>query len=409
METEKLYERDSHLVRWEATVLDCIPADDGYRIVLDRTAFYPEGGGQLSDGGMMGVVPVLETREKEGRILHYTKEKLPVGAKVTCTLDWARRFDHMQQHTGEHILSWAFWSLYGAENIGFHMSEGSVTIDLSRPVTQEEMDAAEGLANRHIWENHPIRCYTAGPEEIAAMTMRKKTDKVSGDLRVVEIQGGDVCTCCGTHALTTGEVGLVKILGQEHTKGGSRVSFLCGGRALSDYRMKNRVAREAGAALSVKECEVPDGIRRLKGELSAQGAALRERGRLLTGLYARDLLAASDASGRMGRVIVTCQPDLDAKEAKLLLSELTAVSGVAAAVIYRTFGKEGGKDGGEGRVCYLLGKAADSPADCKYLCDVLNGLYNGKGGGKADFAQGSGKLTADWESGAETLKKMVSA
>lgn len=405
METEKLYERDSHLVRWEATVLDCFPADDGYRIVLDRTAFYPEGGGQLSDGGMIGVVPVLETREKEGRILHHTKEKLPAGAKVTCTLDWARRFDHMQQHTGEHILSWAFWSLYRVENIGFHMGEGSVTIDLSRPVTQEELDAAEDLCNRHIWENHPIRAYIAGPEEIAAMTMRKKTDKVAGDLRVVEIQGGDICTCCGTHAITTGEVGLVKILGQEHTKGGSRVSFLCGGRALADYRMKHQAVKEAGAALSVKESDVPDGVRRLKGELSAQGAALRERGRLLTGLYARDLLADSNSAGRMGRVIVTCQPDLDAKEAKMLLSELTAVSGVAAAVIYRT----AGKDGGEGRVCYLLGKAADSPADCKYLCDILNGLYNGKGGGKSDFSQGSGKLTADWQSGAEALKKMVSA
>lgn len=404
METEKLYEKDSHLVRWEATVLDCVPVSDGYQIVLDRTAFYPEGGGQLSDGGMMGMVPVLETREKEGRVLHLTKQPLPAGTKVTCTLDWARRFDHMQQHTGEHILSWAFWSLFGVENVGFHMSEGSVTIDLSRPVTQEELDAAEDLANRNIWENHPIRSYTVSPEKAAAMTMRKKTDKVAGDLRVVEIQEGDICTCCGTHALNTGEVGLVKILGQEHTKGGSRVSFLCGGRALSDYRMKNKAIREAGAALSVKESEVPEGIRRLKGGLSAQGAALREKGRLLTGLYARDLLAAADAPGRMGRVIVTCQPDLDAKEAKLLLSELTAVSGVAAAVIYRVLGK----DGGEGRVCYLLGKAADSPADCKYLCDVLNGLYNGKGGGKGDFAQGSGKLTDDWESGAQTLKKMLS-
>ena len=405
METEKLYEKDSHLVRWEAAVLDCVPAGDGYRIVLDRTAFYPEGGGQLDDRGMIGVVPVLQTREKEGRILHHTAEKLPVGAKVTCTLDWARRFDHMQQHTGEHILSWAFWSLLGAENVGFHMSDKTVTIDLDRPVTQEELDAAEDLANRNIWENHPIRSSTVSPEKAAAMTMRKKTDKVAGVLRVVEIEEGDICTCCGTHTLTSGEVGMVKILGQEHTKGGSRVSFLCGGRALSDYRMKNRALHEAGAALSVKESEVPEGLRRLKGELAAQGAALREKGRLLTGLYARDLLAAEEKPGRMGRVIVTCQPDLDAKEAKLLLNEITAVSGTAAAVIYRT----PGKDGGEGRVCYLLGKAADSPADCKYLCDVLNGLYNGKGGGKGDFAQGSGKLTADWESGAETLKKLLLA
>jgi len=154
----------------------------------------------------------------------------------------------------------------------------------------------------------------------------------------------------------------------------------------------------------VKENEVADGIRRLKGENAALGAALRERGRLLTDLYARDLLASADTSGRMGRVVVTCQPDLDAKEAKMLLNALTAQPGVAAAVIYRVPGKDA-----EGRVCYLLGKAADSPADCKYLCDVLNGLYNGKGGGKAGFAQGSGRLTADWQDAAETLKKMVLA
>lgn len=406
METEKLFEQDSHLTRWEATVVDCFPEQDGYRVVLDRTAFYPEGGGQLSDGGMIGDVQVYETREKEGRILHFTKEPLPVQTKAVCVLDWNRRFDHVQQHTGEHILSWAFWSLFGVENVGFHMGDSAVTIDLSRPVTQDELDAAEELSNRNIWENHPIRCYTVSPEEAAAMTLRKRTDKVAGELRIVEIEGGgDICTCCGTHALTTGEVGMVKILAQEHTKGGSRVSFLCGGRALRDYRMKNQVAHEAGAALSVKDVDIPDGIRRLKGELAAQGAALREKGRLLTGLYARDLLALSDPPGRMGRVIVTCQPDLDAKEAKMLLTQLTGASGVAAAVIYRT----PGKNGDEGRVCYLLGKAADSPADCKYLCDVLNGLYNGKGGGKTDFAQGSGKLTADWENGAEALKKMLSA
>ena len=403
METQKLYEQDSHLREWEAAVLACEAVIDGYRVVLDRTAFFPEGGGQLSDGGTIGDVTVLETHEKEGHIYHFTKDPVPVGITVKCALDWPRRLDHMQQHTGEHILSWAFWSLFGVENIGFHMGAEVVTIDLSRPVTQEEMDAAEEVANRNIWENRPIRCYIAAPEQVAAMELRKKTDKVTGDLRIVEIQGGDVCTCCGTHANFTGEVGLVKILRQEHTKGGSRVQFLCGGRALADYRLKNRVVQEAGAALSVKEGEVADGVRRLKGELAAQGAALREKGRLLTALYARDLLADSGEGGRMGRVIVTCQPDLDAKEAKMLLNALTEAPGTAGVVIYPV----PGKDGAEGRVCYLAGKAADSPADCKYLCDVLNGLYNGKGGGKAAFAQGSGRLAGDWQAAAGTLRQML--
>ncbi len=403
METERLYEQDSHLIRWEATVLACEAVIDGYRVVLDRTAFFPEGGGQLSDGGVMGKVRVLETHEKEGHIYHFTKEPVPVGAAVECRLDWPRRLDHMQQHTGEHILSWAFWNLYGVENVGFHMGQELVTIDLSRPVTQEEMDAAEELANRNIWEDHPVRCYTASPEEAAKLTLRKKTEKVAGDLRIVEIEDGDICTCCGTHANRTGEVGLVKILRQEHTKGGSRVVFLCGGRALGDYRQKNRVTMEAGAALSVKETYIPDGIRRLKGELAAQGAALREKGRMLTDLIARDLLAAAPAPGRMGRVILTCQPDLDAKEAKLLLNRLVETPGIAAVLLYRVPGKEGA----EGRVCYLLGKAPDSPADCKYLCEILNGLYNGKGGGKANFAQGSGRLLPNWQETAGALYKLL--
>ena len=403
METVRLYDQDSHLARWEAVVLDCQPIIDGYHIVLDRTAFFPEGGGQLSDGGWIGEVPVLETREREGRILHTTQSPVPVGTKVSCHLDWDRRLDHMQQHTGEHILSWAFWSLFGVENVGFHMGKELVTIDLSRPVTQEEMDAAEELANRNIYENHPVRCYVASPEEAERLPLRKKTEKVTGDLRIVEIQEGDLCTCCGTHASHTGEVGLVKLLRQEHTKGGSRVVFLCGGRALRDYREKNRVTMEAGAALSVKENSIPDGIRRLKGEIASLGAALREKGKLLTELYARDLLAEPTEEGRLGRVIVTCQPDLDSKEAKLLLAKLIEAPKTAAVVLWPV----PGKDGEEGRLCYLAGKAPDSPADCTYLCELLNSLYNGKGGGKTGFAQGSGKLRPDWRETAEGLKRML--
>ena len=403
METERLYEQDSHLVRWEATVLACETIIDGYRVVLDRTAFFPEGGGQLSDGGTVGMVQVLETREREGCIYHFTKEPVPVGERLECRLDWPRRLDHMQQHTGEHILSWAFWSLFGVENTGFHMGRELVTIDLSRPVTQEEMDAAEDLANRNIWENHPIRCYTATQAEVEKLTLRKKTEKIAGALRIVEIEEGDICTCCGTHVNHTGEVGMVKLLRQEHTKGGSRVVFLCGGRALRDYGRKNQVAMEAGAALSVKEEEIPEGIRRLKGEIAAQGAALREKGRMLTGFIAQELLANLPAGGRMGAVVLTCQPDLDAKEAKLLLNRLVETPKTAAVILYQTPGKEGG----EGRVCSLRGKAGDSPADCKYLCEILNGLYNGKGGGKANFAQGSGKLLPNWQETAEALRKML--
>ncbi len=181
------------------------------------------------------------------------------------------------------------------------------------------------------------------------------------------------------------------------------VEFLCGGRALRDYRLKNHVIQEAGAALSVKEADVPLGIRRLKGELAGAGAALRERSRLLTEMYAKELLAGTPEKNG-GRTIVTCQPDLDAKEAKMLLNLLVQVPGTAAVILYPVPGE---KEGQPGRLCYLLGRAPDSTADCKYLCDALNGLYNGKGGGRGDFAQGSGKLEPSWQETAAALYKLI--
>ena len=403
METQKLYEADSHLRRCQAVVLDCFPDQNGFRVVLDHTIFFPEGGGQLSDGGTIGDVEVTETHEKDGHILHFTREALPPGAVVDCLLDWPRRLDHMQQHTGEHILSWAFWKLLGVHNVGFHMGTDIVTIDLDREVTQEEAQAAEELANDQVFQDLPVLCRTASPEEMEHLPLRKKTEKFSGDLRLVEVEGGDLCTCCGTHVKHTGEIGMIKIIRLERNKGGSRVEFLCGGRALRDYRLKNHVIQEAGAALSVKEADVPLGIRRLKGELAGAGAALRERSRLLTEMYAKELLAGTPEKNG-GRTIVTCQPDLDAKEAKMLLNLLVQVPGTAAVILYPVPGE---KEGQPGRLCYLLGRAPDSTADCKYLCDALNGLYNGKGGGRGDFAQGSGKLEPSWQETAAALYKLI--
>ena len=397
METRKLYETGSHLRACRARVLDCFPEADGFRVVLDRTVFFPEGGGQLSDGGTIAGAEVTETHERDGRILHYTREPLPVGTEAECVLDWPRRLDHMQQHTGEHILSWAFWKLSGARNVGFHMGAELVTIDLDREVSREEAEAAEELANEQVFADLPVRSRVVSPEEAEALPLRKKTEKFSGDLRVVEVEGGDLCTCCGTHVERTGEVGLIKVVRLERSKGGTRVEFLCGGRALRDYRRKNAAIQEAGASLSVKEGEVPEAIRRLKGELASQGAALRERSRLLTELYAASLLASAPEKDGEKRIL-TCQPRLDAREAKLLLNRLIEAPRTAAVILYPA------GEGENARVCYLLGRSPGSAADCRYLCDLLNGLYNGKGGGKPDFAQGSGKLLPGWEETAGALE-----
>lgn len=388
MNTEKLFETDSHLRRCRARVRECSPDGDRWAVVLDRTVFFPEGGGQSADTGTIDGIRVADTLERDGSILHMAEAPVEPGREVDAEIDWEVRLDHMQQHSGEHMLSYAVWKLFGVGNIGFHMGRDMVDIDLERALSDEEMDAAEDFANRQIWADLPVRTYYVDGGELKKLELRKTTDKAVGEFRIVEMEDGDRCTCCGTHVYRSGEVGMIKIIRQESHKGGSRLYFLCGGRALGDYRGKNRTVIEAGAALSAKEETIVPRINQIKDDLAAESALLRERSARLMEYKAASLLAgAVQGAGR--RAVLAAESGITGREAKALLGKLTGEKDVAAAVFYPE---------GE-RLCWIMG----GNADCRYLCELANGLFAGKGGGRTEFAQGSGRLSPNWEETAGTL------
>ncbi|MGN0651677.1 MAG: alanyl-tRNA editing protein, partial [Gemmiger sp.] len=210
-QTLKLYESAPTVQEFTAVVLACTPAQDGWEVELDQTAFYPEGGGQPCDTGTLGGAAVSETRIHEGTILHRTSAPLEPGRTVTGRIDWGRRLDHMEQHTGEHILSGTLHRMFGAENVGFHIGQPAVRMDMSLPLTAEQLAQAEAAANAAVRADRPVRCWYPDEEELAALPYRSKK-ALEGPVRLVDAGGADLCACCGTHLDSTGQVGLIKIL-----------------------------------------------------------------------------------------------------------------------------------------------------------------------------------------------------
>ncbi len=230
METEKLYYADPFLTEFDARVLACEAEKGGYAVVLDRTAFYPEGGGQPYDTGVLGGAEVLDVHERAGVITHKCASPLPVGAAVHGKIDRARRFDHMQQHSGEHICSGLICARYGCDNVGFHMGAESVTIDFNADIPWEELLEIEAAANRYIYEDHAIDIQLHRGAELDAIDYRSKKP-LEGDVRIVTFPGADCCACCGTHVVRSGQVGIVKFLSVQKFREGVRIELLCGGRA----------------------------------------------------------------------------------------------------------------------------------------------------------------------------------
>lgn len=265
--TEKLYDKDSYMSEFTAKVLDCKPSCDGFAAILDRTAFFPEGGGQSADTGSIGAVRVLDVQEKDGIITHYTDAPLEVGKEYNCVLDFEKRFRKMQNHTGEHIVSGLVHSLYGFDNVGFHLGSVDVTMDYNGVLTREEILKIEYLANKACAENLEVVTGYPAQSELSDMQYRSKLD-LSENVRIVEIPGYDVCACCAPHVAKTGAVGMIKLLDFIKYKGGVRIHMKCGLDALDDYNDKYRNVSEVAARLSVKQTEVSEAVLRLEGELS---------------------------------------------------------------------------------------------------------------------------------------------
>ncbi len=277
--TEKLYDRDPYLAEFTATVIDCRKSDGGYLVTLDRTAFFPEGGGQFGDRGEIGGIPVLDTQIEENTILHTTHAPLPTGESVTCHLDFATRFDRMQNHTAEHIVSGLVHRLFGLSNVGFHLGETETTLDFDGVLDREQLDRVEELANEAVFKNLPVSVAYPSREELSTLDYRSKKE-LSGDVRIVMVEGYDACACCAPHVARTGEIGMVKLLDFIHYKGGVRIRLLAGARALRDYRAKFREVSAIARACAVPQEEAAAGVERLLSELSerkqASAALLRE-------------------------------------------------------------------------------------------------------------------------------------
>ena len=275
METEKLYYQDPYQTTFTARVLTCEPSKGGCLVTLDRTAFYPEGGGQPADHGVLGGVTVTDVHEKDGVIFHTCDKVVEPGSTVEGSIDWTRRFDHMQQHSGEHILSGLLCSLYDCSNVGFHLGADTVTIDYDRELTWEQVLEAERQANEAIWRDTPAEITFPAPDALAQLDYRSKKE-LTGQVRIVSFPGADCCACCGTHVRRAGEVGLIKVLSCQKFREGVRLEILCGQRA---YRYLSRIYEQDHAVarlLSVKPQDAFAAVERQNAELTAAKLRMTE-------------------------------------------------------------------------------------------------------------------------------------
>ena len=265
MITERLYYIDSYIKSFEATVVSCQSVDGKFAVVLDKTAFFPEGGGQKADKGYIGDFAVLDVQEVSGEILHFVKASLEEGQAYNCKIDWDTRFLRMQEHTGEHIVSGIVHSMFGYNNVGFHMEDNYVTVDFSGELTREQLDEVEDKANLAVYANYPVKCYFPDEATLAELDYRSKLDLTEG-VRLVDIENTDLCACCAPHVNRTGEVGVIKILDFMRHRGGVRIFMKSGLDALRDYREKYKSVYDVSGLLSAKQGEIASAVERVLGD-----------------------------------------------------------------------------------------------------------------------------------------------
>ena len=368
METRKLYYEDPFKKGFATTVVSCDAVKGGYAVVLAETAFYPEGGGQPYDTGVLGEANVLEVHEKNGVITHLCDKPFEVGKSVSGKIDWARRFDHMQQHSGEHICSGLICERFHCDNVGFHMGADVVTIDFNADISWDELMEIEQLANLYIYEDHPIDIQFYRGAELDKVEYRSKKP-LEGDVRIVSFPGADCCACCGTHVRRAGEVGIIKILSCQKFREGVRLEILCGSRA---YRYLSQVYdqdRAVAQLLSVKPQDTLAAAERQAEELAAAKQRMTELEDQLFSLRAQALTDRGD--------LLLLEPPTRPDGARKLADAAAKASGGLAAVFA----------GAESSYVYALVQA--DGADISPLVKRLNAALSGRGGGRNGFAQGS--------------------
>ena len=373
MDTVKLYYENAYTQDFTAVVQSCEAVKNGFAVTLDRTAFYPEGGGQPADHGTLGEARVLDVHEKDGVVTHLCDRALSEGAEVSGRIDWARRFDHMQQHSGEHIISGLLCSTFHCDNVGFHMGADVVTIDYNAPITWEQALEVERRANAYIWADHPIRIWYPSAEELAALPYRSKKE-LTGAVRITEFPGADRCACCGTHVTSSAQVGLLKLLSCQKFRDGVRLELLCGQRALDCLAAGWEQARQIGQALSVKPQSAFAAVSRLQEEL----LSLKEKA---ARLEEADFAHTAAQYRGAGSVLHIAEP-LDGDGARRLCDAIAKAAGGRCAVF-------AGQDG-DYRYAVI-----ESGGDLRQFIKDMNTALHGRGGGRDGFAQGSAACTAE--------------
>ena len=380
--TERIYYTDPQCRAFEAIVTRAFLHDGRPAVILDRTAFYPTSGGQPFDTGRLIVngapspVAVIDTIDLDDDIVHVLEAMLPERAAVRGEIDWARRVDHMQQHTGQHVLSAAFDRLLGNPTLSFHMGAASATIDLAREATAAAIEQAVDEANRIVWEDRPVAIRFVSREQAAALPLRKQPER-EGTLRLIDIAGSDLSACGGTHVPRTGMVGVIVVLGDERFRGGTRVTFACGGRAVDAWRSYRDAVAGSVRTLSVLPQELPGAVERAQADLKNLRKTV---GRLQLSLASQEasrmLRDASDAGGT--RVIVEALDGWDAQGLKAIASALVEHGRVAAALFSGS------------PALAVIARSPDAPGDARVVLRGLIQQFGGRGGGKADMAQGGG-------------------
>ncbi len=373
--TEKLFYTDSHMREFTATVLKCRQRKDKYEIVLNQTAFFPEGGGQYADTGLLENVRVTDVRERDGVIFHIADSPLEVGREVHGEIDWEERFVKMQQHTGEHIVSGLVHARFGYHNVGFHLGSEDCTMDFNGEITKDELREIEWEANRAVVLNLEVEVSYPSKEELESLSYRSKIE-IEGQVRIVTIPGYDVCACCAPHVKKTGEIGMVKLTNVQRYKGGVRVTMLCGFRALADYDRKEASAKAISALLCAKEETIAEAAAHLKEEYAnekAKSAGLERR--LLT-------YRAAEVSPEEKAVCIF-EEDLNGESLRILMNLVLETDRLCCAVFT---GND--KDGYR----YVLGSRT---LDIRDLGKEMNREFRGKGGGKPEMVQGTICAKAD--------------
>ena len=368
METRKLYYEDSRMRQFTATVLSCEEGKKGFEIVLDATAFYPEGGGQDADTGTLGGVRVLDTRDREGTVVHICDGALAVGETVEGEIDYRRRFLLMQQHSGEHILSGVIHRRYGYHNTGFHMGSEDITVDFDGVIPPEDLPEIEAEVNRAVWENIPIRCWYPSPEELPNVFYRTKK-ALPWPVRIVEVPGYDSCACCGVHVERTGEIGLVKLFSVIGFRGGSRMEMACGAHALEMLNRAFAQNKLVSQAFSAKWEDTGEAAQRMNQTLEAEKFKSNQLQKQIFALIAESYVNCGD--------VLRFEPGLQSVQIRELADAIAENCGGVAAV----FSGEDGKGYGYAMVT--------RQGDIREFGRELTKTLSGRGGGKPNFQQGS--------------------